>query len=204
MLRALAEVVFPAICPGCGGRGEPLCASCAGTIRPAPALAPPAGLDALAVPFAYAGVTRELVARAKYRHRHAALGWLADATAHALDAVALPADVVVTWAPTTAARRRARGFDQAEVLAAAVAAVRDHPVRGVLRRIGHDHQTGRTRAERIDAPTFRVVRPAAVTGRSVLVVDDVVTTGATLTAAAATLRAAGATGVIGAVAARRP
>ena len=203
MLRALAEVAFPAVCPGCGGRGEPLCAACAPTVRAAPALAPPAGLDGLVVPFAYSGAVRELVARAKYRRRHAALAWLADAMVAALDESASGVDVV-TWAPTTDARRRSRGFDQAEVLARAVATRRRLPVRSLLRRAGDGHQTGRSRAERIHAPAF-VPRPAAVVAaRRILVVDDVVTTGATLTAAGLALRGAGATAVLGVAAARRP
>ncbi len=200
MLRALAEAVFPATCPGCGGRGEPVCATCARTIRRAPSSSPPVGVDALVVPFAYTGVVRELVARAKYRHRHAALTWLASEMARALADTTVD---VVTWAPTTAARRRARGFDQAEVLAAAVAGSLDRPCAPVLRRIGCGHQTGHSRAERIGAPQFAVRAPARVTGRRVLLVDDVVTTGATLRAAAGALRTAGAASVVGSAAARR-
>ena len=203
MLRALAEVAFPAVCPGCGGRGEPLCAACAPTVRPAPALAPPAGLDGLVVPFAYSGVVRELVARAKYRRRHAAVAWLAGAMVSALVEHATDVDVV-TWAPTTDARRRHRGFDQAEMLARAVGSTRRLPVRSLLRRAGEGHQTGRSRAERIHAPTFLARSTTTVAARRVLVVDDVVTTGATLAAAAAALRGAGAATVVGVAAARRP
>jgi predicted amidophosphoribosyltransferase len=202
MLRALAEVVFPAVCPGCGGRGEPVCDACARTIRRAREESPPEGLDALHVPFAYTGVVREVVARAKYRQRHAALAWLGAAMTNELGAT--PVDLV-TWAPTTPARRRARGFDQAEVLATTVAAALGRPCPPILRRAGGAHQTGRSRAERIDAPHFTVAVPggARIAGRRVLVVDDVVTTGATLRAAATALRTAGATRVDGLAAARR-
>ena len=73
----------------------------------------------------------------------------------------------------------------------------------MLRRIGDDHQTGHSRAERIVTPGF-VVRPSIrITGRRVLVVDDVVTTGATLQAAATVLRGAGAIRVEAVAAARR-
>jgi ComF family protein len=202
MLTAVAEVMFPAVCPGCGARGEPLCPACSRSVRPAPAQPPPAGVDALVVPFAYVGAVRELVARAKYRRRHAALAWLSAAMVEALteaDAVDL-----VTWAPTTDARRRARGFDQAEVLAVAVARALRLPARGLLRRMGHDHQTGRSRAERIDAPVFAPLTHRALGASRVLLVDDVVTTGATLSGAASVLRTMGARTVIGVAAARRP
>jgi predicted amidophosphoribosyltransferase len=174
------------------------------TVRPPPEVAPPVGLDALVVPFAYTGVVRELVARAKYRHRHAALGWIADAMVVELDSAVTPSIDVVTWAPTTASRRRERGFDQAQVLALAVARSRRRPGRALLRRIGEEHQTGRSRAERIGAPAFAARPTAALTGRSVLLVDDVMTTGATLGAAATVLRGAGAAHVVGLAAARRP
>jgi ComF family protein len=154
------------------------------------------------VPFAYEGVVRELIARAKYRERHAALGWLAGEMVRSLVAseVVVARDDVVTWAPTTRARRRRRGFDQAELLARAVARALGLEARALLRRDGGVPQTGSSAAVRAKQVRFRSVRVDA--GIRVIVVDDVVTTGATLRAAASALRSAGAAGIVGLASAR--
>ena len=188
-----------------------MCAACNATTRPAPGLAVPPGLDGLSVPFAYEGVVRELVARAKYRNRHAALGWLAQEMTRALGPEAGTIDVV-TWAPTTAQRKRQRGFDQAELLATCIASELGLPVRVRLKRIAGRAQTGENRAVRAEGPQFVPVRrrehiehhPVARRPESVLVVDDVVTTGATMRRAARELRNGGAHRVIGVAAARKP
>ena len=164
----------------------------------------PAGLDALHVPFSYEGVLRELVARAKYRDRHAALAWLADEMVIALGGAAGAIDVVA-WAPTTPRRRRRRGFDQAEVLAIAIGDELRRPVRARLRRTSGATQTGASRAMRATGPVFVPTRDPGRAGHAhrVLLVDDVVTTGATMQAAARALRTGGAARVEGIAAARR-
>lgn len=195
----LAAVLLPGRCPGCGARGEPVCRACAASLRPAPAARPPGGVDAWASPFAYDGVAREVVARVKYRGERRAVPWLADEMVRV--AVA-PAAGVVTWAPTTAERRRARGFDHAELLARAVAARLGLPVAGLLRRLPGPHQTGRPSAQRRHGPRFASVR--SVEGLTVVLVDDVATTGATLASAAHELRSAGASRALAVTAARTP
>jgi predicted amidophosphoribosyltransferase len=111
--------------------------------------------------------------------------WLAPA--HLLGGAVVPV-------PPSHARRRRRGFDPAGELAAALAANLDAELVPCLARHGSGHQVGRARAERIrHPPRIEAVAPAP---RSVLLVDDVLTTGATLTACAAALRAAGAKRVV--------
>ena len=138
--------------------------------------------------FAYEGVGQQLVTALKFRGRRGPVGTLGTALAAAVERAGVrPA--VVTWPPTAVGRRRARGFDQAELLARAVARQLGVPARSLLVRGGGPAQTGRTRSERLVGPVFAAV--GRVPGR-VLVVDDVVTTGAALQAACAATRAGGA------------
>jgi predicted amidophosphoribosyltransferase len=139
------------------------------------------------------------VARLKYRNARSSVRFLADAMAALVDADAID---VVTWVPTTAARRRRRGFDHAEVLARAVARRLRRPCRCLLRRLPGPAQTGLAGGERRAGPAL-VARRAA-TSRRVLLVDDVVTTGGTAAAAARAVRAAGASRVELVAAARTP
>jgi predicted amidophosphoribosyltransferase len=168
-------------------------------MRPAAAGPLPAALDVCRSLLAYEGEARELITRFKYRNDRAALAWLASGMATLVEP---PARVVVTWAPTGAQRRRRRGFDQAELLAAAVARRWGVPCRRLLGRAPGAAQTGLTLAARRQAPSF-VPGPAHVP-MPVIVVDDVVTTGSTLTASAWALRAAGAPWVGALTAARTP
>jgi predicted amidophosphoribosyltransferase len=198
VLDRLVAFVFPLACPGCGQRAEPVCDTCAATLRPAVPAHPPAGVDDWAAPFAYEGVARELVARVKYRGMHAVVGWLADAMA---PLVGLPVASVVTWVPTTPGRRRERGFDHAELLARAVGRRLARPAPRLLERGVGIPQTGLSGAARRRGPrvTARRIPPAHV-----LLVDDVATTGASLSAAAGALRRAGAVRVVALTAARTP
>ena len=167
-------------------------------------MAAPPGLDGCAALLAYEGVGREVVARLKYRNARAAVPWLADGMAAlAAGPVAAGGVDVVTWVPTTGARRRARGFDQGQVLARAVARRLGLPCRPLLRRLPGPPQTGANRADRLTGPRLARRWGASVAGRRVLLVDDVVTTGGTLVVAARLLRTAGADYVAAVTAAHR-
>jgi predicted amidophosphoribosyltransferase len=170
----------------------------AGRVRAIP------GIDGCVALLSYSGAARELVARAKYRNQRAALRWLGAGMA-AL--VAARAYDVITWAPANPTHAHRRGFDHGELLAREVARQRGTRAVALLSRARGAPLTGKSAAQRHAGPPLRPeLRDGAypLAGQSVLVVDDVVTTGATLASAARILRSMGATSVFAVAAAYTP
>jgi predicted amidophosphoribosyltransferase len=158
MLQSAVAAVLPGRCAGCGRAAEPVCAACAGGLRRPPPLPVPPALDGWVAAFAYEGVAREIVARVKYRNERAAVPWLADAmTAAFAERFAAAVPDIVTWAPASAQRRHASGFDHGELLARAVARRLRVPFARLLVREPGPPQTGRSRADRRPGPTLRAV-----------------------------------------------
>jgi ComF family protein len=103
-------------------------------------------------------------------------------------------DIVLTYVPTATSRRRERGYDQAEVITRRLARRNHLPYRRLLARLGQAHQVGSKRSDRIAhvRDAFRPVHEAKTKGAHIVLIDDVCTTGASLEAAARTLKRAGA------------
>lgn len=167
-------------------------------LSPPPSLVVPLDLDSCRAVAAYDDAARRLLTSLKNGQQR----WLLPRLAREMVPL-VPADrgLVVTWAPTSPERRRRRGFDQAELLARAVARRSGRPVAALLRRRPGPPQAGRSRQERRSPAGFDVAREVPW---PVLVIDDIATTGATLSAAARALRAGGAPVVHGLVVARAP
>jgi ComF family protein len=195
----IGSMILTTRCAGCDRPGAALCRTCrfalVGRVRPT---APPGVL--VAAP--YTGRVRDVLLGFKYRNRRAVARHLAGLVVNRVAASGVRVDVV-TWAPTGARRRHQRGFDQAELVARHVARQLGVPCRRLLERRGPGGpQTGQDRRGRLHGPVFRAhphVEPVRV-----LVVDDVVTTGATLASAATALRQAGAAEVVCAAVAATP
>ena len=182
------------------GRAWPVCVACAGNPPPWQQARAPLGYDAQA---------KRLVLGFKYGDRPELAGALAGMMHRAGAALAQRAEVIV---PVPLHRRRllARRYNQAALLALALQRLSGRPaVPDLLRRTHHTVPLGHLGAmqrEAVVAGVF-VVRPhraARVVGRRVLLVDDVMTTGATAAACTLALLAAGAASVDVLVAARVP
>lgn len=200
---SMLEPWFPTACAGCGGIGQSPCDRCLERLSAAPVLDPVDGLDHLCGLLIYDDVSRPFIVDLKFRGAWTTARSFAPALSLLID------DSVgfdrpgpsLTWAPTSPQRVRERGFDQAEVIARMVAARARRPVRRLLDRPEGEAQTGRSRLERASGVGFVARSPIA---GPVVVLDDVVTTGATLAAAARALRRAGATSVVGVALAATP
>ncbi len=206
---ALLDLLYPPRCAACGEAGEPFCASCAEALvspgegcprcgRPGRAatcgacLLHPPSFEAVQAGGLFGGPLADAIHALKYADRPALarpLGrWLADR-------VSLPPGAMVVAVPLGRRRRLTRGYDQAGRLAEQLARATGAPrLAGALRRVRETPpQVGRSRAARAAnvAGAF-AADPRRVAGRELVLVDDVVTTGATADAAARALLAAGA------------
>jgi ComF family protein len=212
-VRLVAEALFPARCIGCQRRGTALCTACrselpylpAGVCRRCASLKGPRGvcrgcrrlspaLSTLRAPFAYEGAARSAVLSLKFKSGRYLVPLMGEFLRHELELRPLHADVVVP-VPLAPRRMKQRGYNQALLLAHQVAAAaRAEVIVDALTRAERPPQQSLAAAERLInlRGAFTCRRPAEIFNRRVILIDDVVTTGATLSACTDTLAQAGA------------
>lgn len=215
-MRALLDLLLPPRCPGCGIEGKLLCDTCAAPLRRRlgeppgvpvgmPATMPP-GLLQLEWCAMYSGPVRAALHALKYQGERRLAQPLAVALADRWRVAGRGGDVL-TWVPVHAARRRERGFDQAEELATRTASLLGLAAAPLLARRQHtqaQHALGLAERASNTSGAFETIDGLSTRWRGawVVVVDDIVTTGATLAGCASTLLDGGA-GAVSAVAVAR-
>ena len=183
--------MFIYCCAGCGQTTRKVCAECSAKID---SYASPNCSDAI-VAFSYVGLVRDLMLGFKYQNHRAVATLFAERLLVRLRTIPEVGRIeVVTWVPTTRERRMARGHDQAETLARILGRMLGVPVRKLLERETVGHQTGHSRKQRLVGVALRA--RSMTNPCTVLVVDDVVTTGATMRMAKQALYLAGAARVV--------
>jgi ComF family protein len=229
---SIAETVIgwlaPPICIACGTEGRSLCPPCAAAeIIPfgercwhCNALSPRARTcnscrrsgtpRSVWVATDYDGIAKDLIQKYKFGQQRAVAKTLSGLMSGTFWNFISKEDIAKTNyliipVPTATSRVRQRGFDHAALLAQQLAKELQIPAEPVLWRLGQSRQLGTKRDERLKQAhgSYIVRKPSAVSGRNILLVDDVVTTGATLQAATQALRQAGATHVDALVFAKR-
>ena len=218
------NLLFPQWCVGCGKKGDFICYSCRRSLpRIMPPLCPRCGkpqlsgilcsscvswqaeIDGIRSPFRFDGVMRQAIHQLKYRNLRTLAAPLARLLNDYLITSPVPGEVLVP-VPLHRKRLRERGYNQSSLLARELGKLTSLPVvDGCL--IRQRHAPPQTRTSTVDERQSNVADAFAcgdqrLRDKQVLLIDDVSTSGATLDACAAALKAAGATSVWGLVLAR--
>ena len=212
VMNWLLDLIYPPRCAFCrrllSGQEKGVCRFC----RPKLPYVPADGqvqhfrnVDKCLSPLYYHGSVKDSLHRYKFGGATAYADIYSEFIVKCIDENQISCDSI-TWVPLSRRRLRKRGYDQAELLAKLIAKhLGQRPVRLLkkLRDTPPQSRTGSAEKRRANiAGAYACLRPALVQGKRILLVDDIVTTGATLSEAAKVLKKAGAKEVICATLAR--
>ncbi len=213
LLEKTIGLLAPHCCLGCGDEGSILCDWCLpdaiGALpsrcyrckqlspdsRVCPSCRQHSKLAHVWVRGNYEGLAKRLIYKFKYERASAAAKPLARLMIEALPW--LNDETLIVHVPTATRRRRQRGYDHAELIAREIARQRGLTHIPLLARYGQSRQVGAKRNERLKQlqDSFYIRNLNELPKARILLVDDIVTTGGTLEAAAAVLKKAGAKSV---------
>ncbi len=221
LAEKVISIVAPHDCLGCGAEGRLICDWCkpdAVSIIPSRCYKCQKKTDSYAVcrscqrktklknvwvSTEYGGLAKELVQALKFQRKKSAADLIAETVAGTLPYPS--SGWIVTYIPTATSRLRYRGYDHAKLIAQSVSKRLSAPCLPLLGHLGQTRQVGSKRSQRLTQLQGAFYPKHAVTfqGKAILLIDDVLTTGATLEEAALTLRRAGAKSVCAAVFAQK-
>jgi ComF family protein len=224
ILDTAIGIFAPHQCLGCGREGSLLCQACRRGVSPPQAVcymcqiesaygrtcrecrsathSPLVSVNCVAE---YEGLPKSLLRQLKFERSRIAANIIGNWLAEAYGSM-IPSDALIVPVPTASSRVRMRGYDQAVLIARAVARRTDGEYKSLLRRYGAQEQKHASRSLRQTQlqGVFSVKKSADVVGKRILLIDDVLTTGATLNEAATLLRSQGARTIGAIVFARVP
>jgi ComF family protein len=206
MLETVLDVLFPRRCAACGRGAYPFCGDCAANVLPiVPPLCdrcggpvdlpvpvcgecPPGQVRTARAPFVFEGSIRRAIHRLKFAGDRS----VAAALSAAMVAVSPFEPDVVTWVPLSRSRLVERGYDQARALARSFAGSLGFSMTSLLRRTSDSGPQARRSAHDRRVAMKGTYEATAPAPPSVLLIDDVLTTGITVSECARVLREAGA------------
>lgn len=209
---AVMALIAPHTCISCGVEGSVLCKTCLLTAGE-PIEPRCAGCHSLSpnyktcescihwlkaysvfVSTKYEGLYEQLLRSLKFDLMRQAVDPIAQIMTEVIENKNLPVDLLLCPLPTAPSRIRQRGFDHTKLITNQIYKKTGYKSKTLLNRKTNVRQLGSTRAQRIDQMTqeFYISNPENVEGRTILLVDDVMTTGASISSASAVLKKAGA------------
>ncbi len=220
MIDRVLDLVAPHICCSCGRENAILCENCYFDIIDEPyarcvvcmqpssvtnicsaCRAAQGTTDVWVVSERY-GAVKELVDRYKFERVRSAADVIASLLNDRLPL--LPRETIACYIPDVPSHRRQRGYDHMQRVATLFAKKRGLDAKPLLTRRTFHSQRGLSRDKRLNAQKDAFVVPSLPSGRSVLLLDDIYTTGGTLTAGVQALLAAGANEIYCGIVARQP
>lgn len=206
MIEKFIEFIAPDECIACQKEGLCLCESCAESMleykKPACMYCNELNQDGrvcircrkrheiykATIAYRYKGILKDLINLMKYQGRRS----IARQLALAMPKLDFKKNTLITFVPSDGRARRRRGFDQARLIARYYAKNHSSACSNLLARGSHERQVGKTRQARFDNVKGNFVATKNIAGAQVILIDDVVTTGATVSECARVLKDAGA------------